>query len=756
MKTIVISAPAGSGKSYFIKNYLTTLPQTKIILTTTKNAASQYPSSMKVKTINKALKWYGEDKIDKDGNVIHKWDMEELQKIKPKSRKVPEVVIVDEAFFWNQQAINELKRIYQKANFLILIGDPQQFRPVGNGIPIYECDYHFYLNDQHRMDYSLTTFCNNLKEGIVDRDTLKSFFKPVDKRRHYLSFTNKEVTDWNKDFDWSIPGTLLMAHRTKKRLDGKGRWIGNIRCDNNRLWIDKALYKVVEADRYITVLLGPDDEKITVTNDDLEDYFSCSQGLTTHSTQGSTIEDGLTINVGGWIDRNFDNDSFTRSLYVAFSRCHSLNDFCLVDTTTNFKDFDGNVIPQRTIDETIDAIIERVIPIRSFLPKPDYTANSQADLFLKAMAVLEKRETRFRSSRFSDLTDALIMAPLNSLKRDDLNRCRVTRGLKKLSPHTIINLRKSGFTDFEIVYYNQTGKKKKIALPNKTERMENAFRMVLTETKQPFPEGNNDLSLWNGCKAFWNIPEIKDGENIIQHGNHRQDDNANFITKNPLKETIDGFFHENALLLSMNNFCFEFDDIPIHQQWLLWSKNRSKIHSVVFSGSKSMHFWIKLNNGPTNIDDYHKVVEYINRHWFNSLACSSCKAPSQLMRRPNYSREDGTPQLLMVNEMNTIDFDYDLLPKPIPVIPPPVKPKKITTPAPDWKSKINDNAKSFIENDQSPGRHKRLPSAIGSFKAHGYTLEEVIAIMETYNRNSKDDSDFCSYTMKLWIGIKNN
>jgi hypothetical protein len=766
MKVIAISSPAGSGKTWFIKNYLKGLPFKTLFLTTTRNSASQYPKEMRVQTINKAIGWNGEDKEGKDGEIIHSWSMAELYSIPTKKQRVAEIIVIDEAFFWSQQAIGEVIRIYNKALALILIGDPKQFLPIPDDKernipdPIRMADKHYFLDCQHRMDYNLYSFTNKIRDGIIDIKILKSLFKKVDKRRHLLAYTNKEILEWNKVENWdcTIPGTLLKAHRTKREYTDGGRPY-NKRCPSKKEWLDKTIYKVKNSDGYIWILQGPSNEEITVTYIDIKDYFQIGQGLTFHSVQGSTIDDGLTINVGGWLDLNVSPDTFSRALYVALTRCKSLNDICITDIST------GRGIPQRTVEESIIAICNNICPIFSRLPEYDYRATTQEDLYNVLLKYLRELKEEWDQEKSGDVTSTLsnpgvslisitqssYRHPEFFLKVKDLNSLREALGLDILSIPTIRKLRNIGYNEMEIVdYIKQTGKSKKLELPCQTDRMYSALKRVVKESGISEPSTNNtDYSFWE--KNLQYFTKTEKGSYYNPSGN--------YVCKNPLKNHLGSYYHTNEDIISLNNFVFEFDDIKIDEkiypisfdkQWLLWEKNRGKVHSVVFSGNESLHFWIRINNGPTTVEEYHKIVEYINKNWFEGLACPSMRAPTQLMRAPGRERENGIKQLLVINEMNTIEFDYSLIKEPEIIKPTVTYYKSYVSPSPEWHDKVNANALSFMNGDQSKGRHSRLRSAVPSWIIHGWTLDEIMVVLVPYNSNSKDQKDFCSYGQKIY------
>jgi hypothetical protein len=139
-------------------------------------------------------------------------------------------------------------------------------------------------------------------------------------------------------------------------------------------------------------------------------------------------------------------------------------------------------------------------------------------------------------------------------------------------------------------------------------------------------------------------------------------DNGQFVCKNLLTDQKNG--HSNKNLSSMKNFVFEFDDLSMEEQLNLYEKNKKVIYRVVHSGNRSLHFWIRVENCPNDVDTYHKISDYLNEVLFDNKSCKSYKSPSQLMRKPDGVRDNGNIQKVLYNKRNMIEVDYSKLEKP--------------------------------------------------------------------------------------------
>jgi hypothetical protein len=130
--------------------------------------------------------------------------------------------------------------------------------------------------------------------------------------------------------------------------------------------------------------------------------------------------------------------------------------------------------------------------------------------------------------------------------------------------------------------------------------------------------------------------------------------NSIFIPKNPCAN------HTQSTLTSFNNFVFEFDDLTGEEQLKLIEKYKKLIYRVIFSGNKSYHVWLRVNNAPQSIKEYEQLAKYLNNLLFEGKACQSCINPAQLMRAPNeVNKETGKLQEIIINKRNIIEVNLE-------------------------------------------------------------------------------------------------
>lgn len=167
------------------------------------------------------------------------------------------------------------------------------------------------------------------------------------------------------------------------------------------------------------------------------------------------------------------------------------------------------------------------------------------------------------------------------------------------------------------------------------------------------------------------------------------------IKSTNLSESVYGnFFSINAMVnkrsdlnvTSFRNFLFEMDNIPIKDQLLIWNKLSDVVTSVTYSGGKSLHAIISLEEplkatpgSRQGVMTYKKVWERMAAYLDGKLMelgyrCgedgffdSACKNPSRLSRVPGAVRSNGKEQKLEILNsrlskqrfINFFNFDYD-------------------------------------------------------------------------------------------------
>jgi len=112
---------------------------------------------------------------------------------------------------------------------------------------------------------------------------------------------------------------------------------------------------------------------------------------------------------------------------------------------------------------------------------------------------------------------------------------------------------------------------------------------------------------------------------------------------------------------SMRNFIFECDNSTLKEQIERASflKNKKILNRIVFSGNKSLHCRITINEDPENIEHYKWLWGKLNDKFFAGVADKACANPSRLTRKPNGVRIKGGKTVLqkLLFEDDSIVFD---------------------------------------------------------------------------------------------------
>lgn len=100
---------------------------------------------------------------------------------------------------------------------------------------------------------------------------------------------------------------------------------------------------------------------------------------------------------------------------------------------------------------------------------------------------------------------------------------------------------------------------------------------------------------------------------------------------------------------SMRNFVFECDEASLKEQArriAFYVKNKKAINRVVFSGNKSYHCRITINEDPEDLEHYKWLWGKINDKFFAGEADRACSNPARLTRKPNGVRIKGGKKVL--------------------------------------------------------------------------------------------------------------
>jgi hypothetical protein len=212
-----------------------------------------------------------------------------------------------------------------------------------------------------------------------------------------------------------------------------------------------------------------------------------------------------------------------------------------------------------------------------------------------------------------------------------------------------------------------------------------------------------------------------------------------FELLNPVIKPVsnDGKGASNDNCVSNYNYLFEFDGITKQEQEALIKTVREFINRLVFSGSKSYHCIVTINDD-LNGDSYKWMWNFLNENLFNGLADKACSNPARRTRKPGVIRQDtGLEQRFIFQRNIRLDIDYKKYYDEW------LRKREINTMAARLANKnrqydqvelqtlaernINQNAKDLINGEliQDGTRHNRIFSAVSSLKGLNRTKEEV-------------------------------
>ena len=207
--------------------------------------------------------------------------------------------------------------------------------------------------------------------------------------------------------------------------------------------------------------------------------------------------------------------------------------------------------------------------------------------------------------------------------------------------------------------------------PNPTIKHDDEFEKMANEilienvkepiTKEEYEEALKNLDLFVNGEEIQQNKKIERNNEMVKNNTSYTDkyctkptnkDTDLFESINPTKqkpedermiENIPEYYPRKDIYCeSMRNFIFEMEDTLLEEQQALSLKNfNSKIvNRVVFSGNKSFHNRVTIDEEPESIEHYKFLWNKINENYFLGLADTACKNPSRLTRKPGAIRND--------------------------------------------------------------------------------------------------------------------
>ena len=235
--------------------------------------------------------------------------------------------------------------------------------------------------------------------------------------------------------------------------------------------------------------------------------------------------------------------------------------------------------------------------------------------------------------------------------------------------------------------------------------------------------------------------------------------NAEFVTINKLKDGSLTARDENVETCS--SFLFEIDNEDLEIQYERAKKlfDNNIVNRIVFSGSKSYHCRITINDPPDNKEQYKHVWKKLNEKYFENKSDTACRNPARLTRMPNAIRKNGIKQKRLHLSNEVLDYDWrteyelekkikKLLANKNKVYIPDTN--EITPPEILLERNIPIATRKLLENSFVDGeRHEQIPKAISFLKHCGYELYMIESLV--WATGIKDTPN---YVKKLYDYIK--
>lgn len=220
---------------------------------------------------------------------------------------------------------------------------------------------------------------------------------------------------------------------------------------------------------------------------------------------------------------------------------------------------------------------------------------------------------------------------------------------------------------------------------------------------------------------------------------------------NPLKDT-----RKDSNVSSFRSFLVEVDEMTLPQQIEYIKDLKMPYSCCVYSGNKSMHYGITLNEDLPN----EQVYRYLSQWLLNIVtrADQNCKNPSRMIRFPENTRQDTgrIQKLIELHKRIPLPDFYNWLNK-YPLAKPIVETKKEVVVPEGQKLDIPAWVKKKLVEGMEPHKSRNAQwFGIGcEFAKAGYGEMEMVEILWNYYQ---EESDFTQKEWELAIkqGFKQN
>lgn len=198
------------------------------------------------------------------------------------------------------------------------------------------------------------------------------------------------------------------------------------------------------------------------------------------------------------------------------------------------------------------------------------------------------------------------------------------------------------------------------------------------------------------------------------------------VALNPIKGQ-----REDANCTAYRNFLVELDSGPIKEQKAYVKRMGMPYSAIVFSGNKSLHFLISLENDLSSEKEYRKISEWILAAM--PMADQMTKNPSRSIRIPGAYREPGKKQILVEIKGPVKLSDLAIWLNRFPDAKPKARVKRTPSDTKDL-TKLKPWVRRVLENglDPSKGRNQSWYAIAYEFALTGASEGGTVDMLERY------------------------
>ena len=209
-------------------------------------------------------------------------------------------------------------------------------------------------------------------------------------------------------------------------------------------------------------------------------------------------------------------------------------------------------------------------------------------------------------------------------------------------------------------------------------------------------------------------------------------DSLIFVALNPIKG-----FREDANCTAFRNFLIEMDLGPLNEQYAYITRLGMPFSAAVFSGGKSLHFLISLEEDLPSEKVYRIIAE-----WILSIVTASdqnCKNPSRSIRLPGAMRDNGNLQKMVEYRGAVKMSDMIAWLSKYPDLKPKEKEKRPISSEFNY-DRIKPWVKDVLLNGLNPtkGRNKQWFAIACEFALAGYSEDDTLDILANFFSPDRD------------------